>query len=182
MSSLLHCFQDAEAKLAACPLFECQVIKEPPVDASELDVIEARLGIRLPELLREFYRTVAARYGLYWNIVRDRWVAAGYDAEICEWGQAEFCDARSLKVGGYGFDGLVQITTAGVGDGWWLDLRSDAPFPVVWAAHDTKHRFGETLPNVETLVDEFVPRLIARHVDLQERMESFFETGTYCNR
>ena len=158
-------------------LFSVEVKKKRPITKAKLGKIEAALGVTLPATLRNFYSEVAASYGIYWRIKEAEFNAAGYDSgAIVLWGQAVIRDVGRLGECEW-FEGFLQVTDAGSGNGWFLDVGypKKKRLPVRFGDHDAVDNFGLELKSFDTLLTSFAEYVAARY---HEDLWDLLQTGT----
>lgn len=75
------------------------------------------------------------------------------------------------------FEGLVQITDAGAGNGWLLDLTAPAGVPLVRGDHDAAEPLGAVLESAELLFGDMTGNVVERQSELGELVAGLLRTG-----
>ncbi|MFO0566712.1 MAG: hypothetical protein U0263_13670 [Polyangiaceae bacterium] len=158
-------------------LFALTVRRDPPVSLPTVELVENRIGTRIPEPLRTFYLEHAEGVVIHYRIRADAWQTAGYDPEIHAFGQVAIRKASHLGEREW-FEGLIQITESLPGCGWFLDLTAPgATCPVVWADHSSVDRVGLELESSERLFEGLIDYLVEWRSELGEFVAPLLRTG-----
>jgi hypothetical protein len=135
-----------------------EIVLGPRVSEDELAHVEARLGVELPALLRDFYCNIAGSLSFSFSIHEEAWLGAGYAASSDE----SFAILAPSELHAARAPHLVPFTSDLWGNGWCLDRRS-RPGQVVWHAHDDPDGEHDVVePDVDAAFADVVENLLGR--------------------